>query len=448
MAYVINTNMTQNVAIRVKGPPRILLKRYFCNNLENCGYSEECNIPHLPPLQSKLKTCTGCQLVKYCSEDCERLKWPEHKELCKKRRNDLRKLDELQANAEKFATEISCTESKSAFETKRLAFEKFRTNSLDNFKDNSCGNYSVVDTKVTPIGPFVCKGCKLTTYCTRRCRDQTWPNHKRLCREIQKDLDELKVLDYEYENAKAYDEAQLDYLRLVKTLEKETHELAEKHLDYFMFSAAASFCGLWIEGDKVNEHYPKREKYEKMLYYVLTLDMTSCCLEYKENKSKPNQTEATYGIGTSIATLVVNMKNLGIPETCQYMESYEVFAQILRSAPRDSVFYRLYCNHIPMKRIKNCLTKASKEAFDQFKKPHLAKKSNPINLPKCIKDNKQETFLKMIIELEPMHFDPNGSNDGLESARLFDQYFQKHPQLRRFLKENYQKWQKSRRPRR
>ena len=122
MAYVVNPNITQNVSIRTKGPPRILLKRYFCNNLENCGYSEESNIP---ALQSKLKTCTGCQLVKYCSEDCKGLKWPEHKELCKKRRNDLRKLDELQANAEKFTAEISFTESKSAFETARIAFEKF-----------------------------------------------------------------------------------------------------------------------------------------------------------------------------------------------------------------------------------------------------------------------------------------------------------------------------------
>ena len=51
----------------------------------SCGIAE-CNI-------IKLKECDGCDLVRYCSDDCQQIHKSEHEEACKKRAAELR--DEL-----------------------------------------------------------------------------------------------------------------------------------------------------------------------------------------------------------------------------------------------------------------------------------------------------------------------------------------------------------------
>ena len=47
----------------------------------NCGKGEEAGI--------KLKTCTACKLVKYCSRDCQIAHRPQHKKACKKKVKEL-----------------------------------------------------------------------------------------------------------------------------------------------------------------------------------------------------------------------------------------------------------------------------------------------------------------------------------------------------------------------
>ena len=47
----------------------------------NCGKVEDDSI--------KLKTCTACKLVKYCSRDCQIAHRPQHKKACKKRAKEL-----------------------------------------------------------------------------------------------------------------------------------------------------------------------------------------------------------------------------------------------------------------------------------------------------------------------------------------------------------------------
>ena len=41
----------------------------------------------------KLKTCTACKSLRYCSVECQKKHWPHHKRACKKRMAELR--DEL-----------------------------------------------------------------------------------------------------------------------------------------------------------------------------------------------------------------------------------------------------------------------------------------------------------------------------------------------------------------
>src|SRR5210317_634831 len=48
----------------------------------SCGKAEVDNV--------KLKNCTACKLVKYCSVECQKYHRPQHKKACKKRAAEIR----------------------------------------------------------------------------------------------------------------------------------------------------------------------------------------------------------------------------------------------------------------------------------------------------------------------------------------------------------------------
>ena len=58
----------------------------------NCGTGEED--------ENKLKACTACKLVRYCSRDCQKAHWPRHKKACKKRAAELRDQELLKDHPE------------------------------------------------------------------------------------------------------------------------------------------------------------------------------------------------------------------------------------------------------------------------------------------------------------------------------------------------------------
>ena len=59
-------------------------KKYFC---DYCEYSEDISKNDL------LFTCQTCQLVKYCSVECQIKAKPEHEEFCRQRSKDLQSLE-------------------------------------------------------------------------------------------------------------------------------------------------------------------------------------------------------------------------------------------------------------------------------------------------------------------------------------------------------------------
>ena len=59
-------------------------KKYFC---DYCEYCEDISKNTL------LFTCQTCQLVKYCSVDCQIKAKPEHEEFCLQRAKDLQSLE-------------------------------------------------------------------------------------------------------------------------------------------------------------------------------------------------------------------------------------------------------------------------------------------------------------------------------------------------------------------
>jgi hypothetical protein len=47
-------------------------------------FNSQCSIPDRMVERKSMLYCTRCRQVNYCSAECQKAAWPEHKELCNK----------------------------------------------------------------------------------------------------------------------------------------------------------------------------------------------------------------------------------------------------------------------------------------------------------------------------------------------------------------------------
>ena len=320
-----------------KSKSKLLLKRYYCNNTEVCKYSEEINAP-----TSSLKVCVRCELVKYCSKDCEIEKRPEHHVVCKERHNHLRRINELEKDLN------VCAASRS------------------------------------------------------------------------------------------------DYNATLKKLEKETYEMAEEKVDYHLFEKAYEFFRLSIEYCRPEEGSKMAETIAKTLGYQLILNYE----EYGEGK------HGVYGVyyniplnillpriesqdGLKIAifapeirALVSKIKQMNIPELCDYMNSYETFMSVLRSSSRDSVYYQVYCKDIPLRKIKQFLEIEMEKDYKAFVDANLEDDKatmNDFGIPMYVWED--------ILLWEFPYFMGRSI-----AEKAFSSFLLKHPQIHRYLNKLFLEW--------
>lgn len=92
-----------------------------------------------------IRRCTGCKTASYCSKSCQIEQWPQHKASCKRQ------------------TPNTCKETPK--------------------QPQQCANCK------TSGGEFKkCTGCKTTTYCSKSCLQAHWPKHKASCKRCPQDV--------------------------------------------------------------------------------------------------------------------------------------------------------------------------------------------------------------------------------------------------------------------
>ena len=325
----------------LKSKSKLLLKRYYCNNTEVCGYSEEINAP-----TSSLKSCVRCDLVKYCSKDCEIEKRPEHHVVCKERNNHLRQINDL-----------------------------------------------------------------------------------------KKDLNVVYNLE---------------------KLEKETYEMAEEKVDYHLFEKAYEFFRLSIEYCRPEQGSEMAETIAKTLGYQLILNYE----EYGEGK------HGVYGLyyniplnillpriesqdGLEIAkfapeirALVSRIKQMNIPELCDYMNSYETFVSVLRSSSRDSVYYRVYCNDIPLRKIKQYLEMQVVNDYEAFVDKNVEYQKT-ILTDHYLGGHSMTVLEDLLFNsvIRPWRWDREMGYAA--AAKAFSAFLQKHPQIHQYLRKLLFDWREN-----
>ena len=83
---------------------KFIKKMGFCNN-------KKCPLPGRKVERSKMLYCTRCSVAYYCSRDCQKAAWSDHREVCKERAEENAKFeqemwirDQIQCNRGKFVS--------------------------------------------------------------------------------------------------------------------------------------------------------------------------------------------------------------------------------------------------------------------------------------------------------------------------------------------------------
>jgi len=78
---IINYNIKMNDVFICKKNKFIVFTKYFINNNIDIYCNKFCDYCHNENIE--LFKCAGCKCVYYCSKNCQKLDWKEHKEHCK-----------------------------------------------------------------------------------------------------------------------------------------------------------------------------------------------------------------------------------------------------------------------------------------------------------------------------------------------------------------------------
>ncbi|XP_076454442.1 uncharacterized protein LOC143289327 [Babylonia areolata] len=136
----------------------------YVTTLDTCGRS--CALCRNP---SNLQRCGRCFRVFYCSKDCQRLDWSNHRSVCL----------EVTARASASAASSKSEEASPPGGAK--------SNDIDSDSDKSPGPVGTCEgCKRTGQSLKTCSRCCSASYCSKECQRDDWKQHKKDCKKIEK----------------------------------------------------------------------------------------------------------------------------------------------------------------------------------------------------------------------------------------------------------------------
>jgi len=142
------------------------------------------------------KTCSRCKYARYCSKECQRCDWSQHKASCKKM------AEATEANASSFPSaagvkiakqQISSDDSDETnavtvpVSTLFTALKKTLIQRKPKFK--YCFNCFEEEPDVEKLWKCVCKAAR---YCSKECHEEDWIDHMDLCLQTRRECEEDK----------------------------------------------------------------------------------------------------------------------------------------------------------------------------------------------------------------------------------------------------------------
>lgn len=108
-----------------------------------------------------MKVCQGCLQIRYCTVECQKLDWGNHKSFCLSHRYDKKE--------EKKNTVAS-------------VYPEEEKNTVANVEHNNESKYTCFFCKNKCSNIKVCGNCKKVRYCSVGCQKKDWENHKSKCK--------------------------------------------------------------------------------------------------------------------------------------------------------------------------------------------------------------------------------------------------------------------------
>ncbi|OXA62048.1 protein CBFA2T1 [Folsomia candida] len=151
-----------------------------------CG---NCNLDESQLGGEKLKRCSRCKSIGYCSPACQKAHWPKHRQTCGVpllSKEDQAKHNDMMMNvgkelAKQLDSVTSEKEEKNKSNTSNNGAKKGKiVNSPKPVHLTKCGSCGK-DEVEQEGGLKRCARCKSIRYCSFNCQKEDWPRHKKVC---------------------------------------------------------------------------------------------------------------------------------------------------------------------------------------------------------------------------------------------------------------------------